>query len=305
MAEKFYGISSDEAIGKLISEIVSVDVGDTRFTQVLSTIHAQGEHRYDSEIMIDGERRRVSSRLAGIFDAKGSLIGYARFSRDISNSVAAEEALRELSLIEERNRLARNLHDSMTQSIHSLSLTAKTSRSMMDKERYQSMHELLDILVDGTEQAHKELRLLLHELQVVPDEETDLIDILRTRLENVEQRVGVATNLQVDGMWHVEKAVEIEIYYIAQEALNNALKHADVSEININILGTPARVEMLVTDNGGGFSNPLNGQIELEAMEGLGMGIPNMVSRAEKIGGNMHIVSNPGDGTEIHLIVEI
>jgi len=208
-------------------------------------------------------------------------------------------------LIEERNRLARNLHDSMTQSIHSLSLTAKTSRSMMDKERYQSMHELLDILVDGTEQAHKELRLLLHELQVVPDEETDLIDILRTRLENVEQRVGVATNLQVDGMWHVEKAVEIEIYYIAQEALNNALKHADVSEININILGTPARVEMLVTDNGGGFSNPLNGQIELEAMEGLGMGIPNMVSRAEKIGGNMHIVSNPGDGTEIHLIVEI
>jgi len=155
LAEKFYGISADEAIGKHISEIRDVNPSDEAFGQGLGNLHDLGEHRYETVIEIDGQPCNISSRLSGIFNQEGDLIGYARFSRDITETLRAEKALRDLAVHEERRRVARDLHDSVIQSIHSTSMSAKTARYMLDKERYQALPGPLEIIAEGTRQTHR------------------------------------------------------------------------------------------------------------------------------------------------------
>jgi len=305
VAEKIYGITAEQSIGKKITDVCPLEIPDDSKAQGLEEMRIQGVHQYHMELEVDGELRSFRQHLSGINDQDDELIGYARFSRDITERLRAEEALRELSVMEERRRLARNLHDSMTQSIQSLALTAQSARNMVEKERHSLLPASLDILVDGAEHAHKELRLLLHELQVVPDEQTDLLEILRTRLENVEQRVGVETHFYVEGRGALAKATEIEVYYIAQEALNNALRHADANQISISIQVTPAYLELQVSDNGCGFPSPLTGRIDLNKIQNYGMGLPNMVARTEKLAGVLGIESSPGDGTIVRLVVEM
>jgi len=304
VAERIYGFEAVEAIGRVVTEICPLEIPSDRMNQGVEHLRNEGEHRYQMVLEVDGEPRDFVQRLSGIYDQEGKLIGYARFSRDITEMKRAEEALRELSVMKERQRLARNLHDSMTQSIQSLSLTAKTAKYFLKKERIQFLPASLDILERSSQQAHKELRLLLHELQVVPDEETDLFEILRTRLENVEQRVDVDTHLEVEGRWYIDKATEIEIYYIAQEALNNALRYANADQIKISIEGMPARVILQVSDNGQGFPSALSGQVNLDGIAQPGMGLPNMLFRAEKLSGILSIDSEPGEGTTVRLEAE-
>ena len=300
VAEIFYGISADEAIGKTIGEIRTVNPSDERFAVGLANLHDDGEHRYDTDIELNDQQRKISSRLSGIFNQDGDLIGYARFSRDITERVRTEKLLRDMAVIEERQRVARDLHDSVIQSIHSMSMAAKTARYMLDKERYQALPAPLEILIDGSRQTHKELRLLLHELRVIPDAETDLIEVLRTRLENVEKRAGIQTHFQVEGRGILPKAQEIEIFYLAQEALNNALKHADAGRIDVHIQSRPSFLSLNVADNGCGFPMPQKGLIDMDKIAATGMGLPNMVARATQLGGTLILDSIPGAGTTIH-----
>jgi len=151
---------------------------------------------------------------------------------------------------------------------------------------------------------HKELRLLLHELQVTPDEETDLIEVLSARLESVEQRSGIKTHFQVEGRGILPKAQEIAIYYLAQEALNNALKHAGADRIDVNIQSHLSYLSLVVTDNGCGFPTPQSGLVYLEKLTHTGMGLHNMVSRSMDMGGMLYLESTPGAGTTIRFEME-
>ncbi len=223
---------------------------------------------------------------------------------DISDFKRAEEVLLELTAIEARRRLARDLHDSMTQSIQSLSLSAKSALYMLKNERYEALPELLNILVDGTDLAHKEMRLLLHELQVTPDEKTDLIAVLQSRLENVERRAGIEIEFQIDGRSNLSKPQEIGVYYIAQEALNNALKHAEAQCIGIYIQCRPAYLSLQVTDDGQGFPRSQTGRLDIETLSSPGMGLPNMAGRAAELGGALFLESAPGSGTTIKFEME-
>jgi len=305
VAEQIYGISAEQAIGNKIADVCPLEIPSDRKAQGIEKVRGEGSHSYEMDIEVGGKLRSYNQRLSGIIDHEGKLIGYARFSRDITDRKRAEKAFRELSLVEERQRLARNLHDSMTQSIHSLSMAANESHSALVDEQYESLPELLEILIDGTKFVSKELQLLLHELQVIPDERTDLFDILRTRLENVGKHTGIETHFCVEGNWKLDKSMEIEIYYIAQEALNNALKHANSNEINISLDGTPTRVILTVSDKGNGFPSPVSGQINLDGIENPGMGLKNMLSRTEKLMGDLSLDSSPGNGATIKLEVAI
>ncbi len=215
---------------------------------------------------------------------------------DITNTKEAELLLHkqehEIAREKERRKLARDLHDTLTQSLHSLVLMADTSKRLLEKERYTDLPASVQLLSVSARQALREMRLLLHELQLSEDAEINLQESLSTRLSIVENRVGVKTKLEIDGENHLSKEMRRELFYIATESLNNALKHANASQVSISIQADSTSVEMLIKDNGRGFgTKPLN----------KGMGFENMQFRAEKLNGKLQVISSPRDGTKIRL----
>jgi len=193
--------------------------------------------------------------------------------------------------LKERRRLARDLHDSVTQSLHSLVLTAFAAKNRLQQGNLERVETTLTQLSQGAQQALKEMRLLLYEMRLVPLQEVDLIEALHTRLEMVESRAGIQAQLQVDPNSAWPKAWEGDLFCIAIEALNNSLKYAQASQVTVSLCGTPSDLHLEIQDNGSGFD-------PAKSSAG-GMGLKNMGERAERLGGQLMVASNPGSGTRI------
>ena len=130
------------------------------------------------------------------------------------------------AVIEERARLARDLHDSVTQTLYSLTLFAEATRRVVEAGNAARAGQYLERLGGTAQQALKEMRLLVHQLRPLALAGDGLIGALQQRLEAVEGRAGIQARLLVDAELDIPPAIEAELYHIAQEALNNALKHA-------------------------------------------------------------------------------
>ncbi len=224
-------------------------------------------------------------------------VGRLMVMRDISQRVVAESAMRELAAIEERRRLASDLHDSMTQSLHSLILSAETAQHLHRDNQPEKLTASLGMLEESARQALQEMRLLLYELQVTPAEEVDLMNFLEARLGAVERRMGIETELTIENTGVIPTAWDREIFFIIIEALNNTLKHSRADFVSIRVQGTPYRLTVTVTDNGIGF---LPNQIQSN-----GMGLKNIQERATRLGGTLLIDSVPRQGTTIQLSIEL
>jgi signal transduction histidine kinase len=191
----------------------------------------------------------------------------------------------------ERQRMARALHDSVTQSLYSMTLFAEGWRTLAEQGRLSDPIDCFRQLEDIGQQALKEMRLLLHQLRPPILEEVGLIGALQHRLDAVEQRVGIETSLQVKGEVHnLAFPVEEQLFRIAQEALNNALRHANATESAVCLQAQDERIVLSVRDNGDGFD---------QETTALGMGLKNMRERAQAIGGRLSVTSQSGQGTTI------
>lgn len=190
----------------------------------------------------------------------------------------------------ERERLARDLHDSVTQSLHSLTLSAQTARSQIDGDP-EKLKKTLTHLEISSRQALKEMRLLLYELRPYSGGERNLVDALRNRLESVEQRAGIQTSLIVNEKTTWQKKWETELYPLANEALNNSLKHGYASHVWVILSGNKSDFSMEIRDDGIGFIP--------ETISSYGMGLRNMRERCEKLGAQLEILSAPHAGTTI------
>ncbi len=153
----------------------------------------------------------------------------------------------------------------------------------------------LDQLENGAQQALRELRLMLYELRPPMLEREGLVEALQQRLDAVEGRVGVTAQLLVGIDLELPAQIEQELYYIALEALNNALKHAQATSVTISIDADKGQIELTVVDNGRGFDST-------PKVPG-GMGLSTMRERARALRGELTINSTPGDGTQVRVIV--
>lgn len=203
----------------------------------------------------------------------------------------------ELAVLQERNRLARELHDSVTQSLYSLTLLAEAGQRMIKAGDLQQIEGNQTRLGEIAQQALQEMRLLVFELRPLALKNAGLIGALNQRLEAVERRAGVEAHLKVNGECKCSEALEEELYRIAQEALNNALKHARASEVEVSIQCVDSNVVLEITDNGAGFD--LN-----QAGDKGGMGLTSMRERAVKIGGTLTLQTSPEQGTRIRIEVD-
>lgn len=209
----------------------------------------------------------------------------------IQNAQLYEQA-QHAAILEERQRLARELHDSVTQSLYSLTLLAEAGRRLARARDVERVESYLGRLGETAQQALKEMRLLVYELRPLELEREGLVGALQQRLDAVEKRAGVKASLRVEGELDLPVAVESELYRVASEALNNALKHAAATTITISLRALEAGVEMTVQDNGRGF--------EVEALEDHGgLGLTSMYERVERLGGTLSIESASGVGTRV------
>jgi two-component system nitrate/nitrite sensor histidine kinase NarX len=220
---------------------------------------------------------------------------------DLALSVANQAAItminaelyghaQELAVLEERQRLARNLHDAVNQSLFSAGLIAEVLPRLWDRDQ-QEARRSLDDLRRLTRGAMAEMRSLLAELRPSTLTDSDLGDLLRQLGNALEGRTSLPVVVTVSGEFILPPNAQVAFYRICQEALNNAAKHARASQIEINLKKNEAAIELSIRDDGQGFDM----QQAPSGHYGLGM----MRERAEAAGLLLSIMSQPGHGTEL------
>jgi PAS domain S-box-containing protein len=215
----------------------------------------------------------------------------------IENARLHEQA-REAAIMEERARLARELHDSVTQALFSMTLLAEAGQRLARAGDLERVQAYLGRLGETSQQSLKEMRLLVYELRPLALESVGLAGALQHRLDAVEARAGVEARLLVEGAYQAPPAMEEDLYRIAEQALNNTLKHAAATAVTARLRGENGRLTLEVIDNGCGF--------DPEAVKDKGgQGLMSMHERASRIGGVLAVLSTPGQGTTIRVEVEI
>jgi len=215
----------------------------------------------------------------------------------VENSRLVQRSL-ELAVHEERSRLARDLHDSVVQSLYSLNLLVSGWKRMVQNGDTSEVKEYFDRAGEITHQALKEMRLMVFQLQPRALIWEGLVSALQRRLEAVEHRAGVKTSLATSALPNLPFKVEEALYHIAQEALNNALKHSGETHVTVEIQSAESIIQLKVTDNGKGFDPAASGNSS-------GMGLFNMRQRAEELHGILIITSSPDAGTSITAILPL
>lgn len=203
----------------------------------------------------------------------------------------------ELAAAGERNRLARELHDSVTQIIFGLTLSAQAARILIDRDPPRAAAELehLQALAGS---ALAEMRALIQELHPANGADAGLAVQLHRLAAERQTNDGLTVDVQIDADRRLPAAVESELFRIAQEALNNVVKHAHAKRAVLALnLGDAARATLRIVDDGIGFDPTL-----ASALPGH-LGLTSMAERVQALGGTLEIDSQPGKGTR--LTVEI
>jgi signal transduction histidine kinase len=210
----------------------------------------------------------------------------------IQNAHLYEQA-EQAATLEERQRLARELHDAITQSLYSLVLLAEAGRRYMNAGNQEQVQHHLGRMGETAQQALKEMRLLVYELRPPALTNTGLSGAIRHRLNAVEKRAGMKVRFIEEGVIDLPPGIEEQVYRLVQEALNNTLKHANAHNISIVLRQIPQQFELELQDDGQGFC--------VEEANTGGIGLASMHERAERIMAALEIDSTPGKGTVIRV----
>lgn len=206
------------------------------------------------------------------------------------NSLRLQTENKRLLIVEERNRLARELHDAVTQSLYSLTLMSNALRHQQQLGNDAVVDEIATEIATSSQAALREMRLMLHNLRPSDVSKLGLGGALQQRLAAVEKRAGIAIEAHIDKALHLPASVEDALYFIAVEALNNALRHAHSDSVAVGLQQSADVVTLTIRDFGHGFD---------PSTVSDGFGLRNMQERVAQIGGTLHIESQPQQGTTL------
>jgi signal transduction histidine kinase len=210
------------------------------------------------------------------------------------------EDSRELALTQERGRLARELHDAMSQSLFSLQLAADTAERLLPDDPAGSAAQLAIVRTLSARVA-AELRTTVEGLRPADLERDGLAAVLRAQLTLAGRAHGVDVELSLDDPPDLEPTVEHEVLRIAQEAVTNALRHARASSVRVSLGAAHedgrSEAVLRVADDGRGFDP------EARAIRSRRLGLTSMHERAASVGGRLTITSTAGAGTTVELRV--
>jgi signal transduction histidine kinase len=205
---------------------------------------------------------------------------------------ASRQKDKDLAVAEERVRLARELHDSVTQSLFAMNLYAEAAADLVSVGDIETASGHLREIRETAEEALREMRLFVFELHSPGLENAGLVGAIQARLAAVEGRGGMRADLSIEGCENVTQSVQSELYGVAREALNNALKHSKAAGVHVKLRFAEDGTRLEVSDDGRGFDSSGGQAVG-------GFGISGMRERVARIGGMLSIESASGRGTTI------
>ncbi|MHB1294847.1 MAG: cache domain-containing protein [Anaerolineae bacterium] len=230
--------------------------------------------------------RALSQEEIALLDGIGRQIGMA-----VENA-RLYECAEESAVAAERSRLARDLHDAVTQTLFSASLIAEVLPRLWDRNEEMGRQRLED-LRQLTRGALAEMRSLLVELRPAALAEARLDDLMRQLGESITGRARIPVSLTVQGQCDLTPDVKVALYRIAQEALNNVAKHSGAKHVSVSLACSEGHVQLAICDDGNGFD------LASVPPDHLGLGI--MRERAQGIGASIGIESAPDSGTAVRV----
>ncbi|KOT96727.1 MULTISPECIES: GAF domain-containing sensor histidine kinase [Streptomyces] len=206
------------------------------------------------------------------------------------------ERSRELTIAEERSRLAHELHDAVSQKLFSLRLTAQAATALVDRDPARAKDELHQVATLAAEAAD-ELRAAVVELRPAALEEDGLVATLRTQIQVLDRAHGARVTFTGRGVKALPAAQEEAMLRVAQEALHNALRHSGADHVEVTLHRRGAGAVLRITDDGSGFDP------HTVRRAGRHLGLVSMRDRAGGAGGRLTVRSTPGEGTTIEMEV--
>jgi PAS domain S-box-containing protein len=310
--ERTTGYAFDEVEGIPFWELFLVPEEMAPVQAVFHELRAgQFPNQYENHWLTkDGERRLIAWSNTALLDERGAVEYVVATGIDITERTQAEEALHDqikrAATADERSRLARDLHDSVTQALFSATLVAEVLPQVWRRDPEEAL-EGVEELRHLTRGALAEMRTMLLELRPTALVETRLDDLLRQLTEAVTSRVQLSTAQHIDTVPDLPAEVHVTFYRVAQEALHNVVKHAEAQQVTVYLGTSPVydpqaedpwtgQVVLRVRDDGRGFD------VQAVGPDRLGLGI--MRERAEAVGATLTLESYLGSGTEVALVWE-
>jgi PAS domain S-box-containing protein len=293
------GVEPDELIGQPYAHIFAPEArrdASVRFRWLAR--HPSAVHRMRLPFRhADGRDVMVEINGTGM-TADGRFVGAHGAARDVGERDRLERDLRrqagELAAGEERAHLARELHDSVTQALFSMTLVSRSVELLLDRDVEAARAQLAQ-LRDLQREALAEMRALIFELRPGNLEQDGLARALRTHTAALQGRIGLPIVVESALDERLPLAIEEVLYRISQEALHNVVKHASARQVRLEVGRTASGVRLDVHDDGKGFD-------PTRVPDGH-LGLAGMRARADKIGAKFSVWSVPGEGTRVEVLV--
>jgi NarL family two-component system sensor histidine kinase LiaS len=224
-------------------------------------------------------------------DRSGDELGQMtrRFNQMAEQLQSLIETRQKLATLEERNRLARDLHDSVKQQIFAISMQVGAVKVLLGRDLDAAKKRLdeTDVLV---RQAQQELTTLIKELRPVALEGKGLVEAVRELMTQWMQQTGILAKLQVEGQQTLPLTVEEALFRVVQEALSNVARHSKATLVQMKLSMTDDIVTLTIDDNGLGFDS---------TQQKHGVGLLSMQERMKALGGDVRVESSTGKGTHV------
>ncbi len=297
--ERFFGFTQSEIVGTSVlgSIVPPRDSANADLEEMIQNIilHPEAYRLNENENMKkNGERVWVVWTNQPVFDELGKLreilcVGIDRTELKRSEQILAKQVWQQAA-IEERARLARDLHDAVSQTLFSASIIAEVLPRIWDRNPIEG-HRRLEEVRQLTRGALAEMRTLLFELRPAALAEAEIGPLLTQLGESVTGRTRLPVSVTIDGACDATVEVKIALYRIAQEALNNIVKHSGATQATVILQCGERDIELRIADNGRGFSP--------EGISIGSLGLSIMRERAKDIGAVLEIKSQNGLGSEV------
>ncbi len=199
-----------------------------------------------------------------------------------------------LAVLQERQRLARELHDSVAQALYSMALGARTARTLLDRDPGKAV-EPLDYVLALAQAGQAEMRALIFELRPESLESEGVVMALQKQAEALQARYGLQVVMELGEEPVLPLIVKEALYRIAQEALQNSVKHANATVVELRLRELATEMMLEVIDNGVGFHPE-------QSFPGH-MGLQSMRERVTDLGGTLEITSGAGRGVQIRVVI--